>query len=188
MEFLLSSGETPIDGFICPGHVSTVIGSRPYEPISERYGVPQVIAGFEPVDVLLGIWMLLKQLREGRHEVEIEYTRSVRPEGNVIAQEKMRRVFEVVDRLWRGFPVVPDSALALRREFRDRDARERFGVHVKDSVEFARECRCGEVLRGVIYPNECPLFGKACTPEHPVGPCAVTSEGACNVAMRLKKF
>jgi hydrogenase expression/formation protein HypD len=188
MEFLLASGETAIDGFICPGHVSTVIGSKPYEPLSERYKVPQVIAGFEPVDVLIGIQMLLNQLREGRHEVEIEYTRSVRPEGNPIAQEKMRRVFEVVDKRWRGFPVVPKSAFELRQDFEDYDARKKFGVQVKDSVEFAKGCRCGEVLRGVIYPSECPLFGKACTQDHPVGPCAVTSEGACNVAMKHGKF
>lgn len=188
MEFLLASGETTIDGFICPGHVSTVIGSKPYESLSERYRVPQVIAGFEPVDVLLGIWMLLNQLREGRHEVEIEYTRSVRPEGNVIAQEKMRRVFNVVDKRWRGFPVVPKSAFELGQDFQNYDARKRFDIRVKDSIEFAKGCRCGEVLRGVIYPSECPLFGKACTQEHPVGPCAVTSEGACNVAMKQEKF
>jgi len=188
MEFLLEAGETTINGFICPGHVSTIIGSKPYEPLSERYKVPQVIAGFEPVDVLLGIWMLLKQLRDGRHEVEIEYTRSVRPEGNVVAQEKMRGVFEVVDKQWRGFPVVPKSALELREEFQNYDARKKFDVRVKGSADFAKGCRCGEVLRGVIYPTECPLFGKACTQEHPVGPCAVTSEGACNVAMKHGKF
>ncbi len=188
MEFLLASGETTIDGFICPGHVSTVIGSKPYAPLSERYKVPQVITGFEPVDVLLGIWMLLKQLRDRRHEVEIEYARSVRPEGNVIAQEKMHKVFEVVDKRWRGFPAVPKSAFELKQEFENYDARKKFDVRVIDSMEFAKGCRCGEVLRGVIYPNECPLFGKTCTQEHPIGPCAVTSEGACNVAMKHGKF
>ncbi|MDI6884018.1 MAG: hydrogenase formation protein HypD [Hadesarchaea archaeon] len=188
MQFLLESGEVALDGFICPGHVSTIIGSKPYEPLSERYKVPQVIAGFEPIDVLLGIWMLLKQLREGRREVEIEYTRSVRPRGNEIAQEKMREVFEVVDKRWRGLPVIPKSAFELKREFVDYDARKKFGVLVKESVDFAKGCRCGEVLRGVIHPSECPLFGKACTQEHPMGPCAVTSEGACNVAMKFGKF
>lgn len=186
MDFLLGSGEVAIDGFICPGHVSTIIGSRAYERISNGFEVPQVIAGFEPIDVLMGLWMLLKQLSEDRHEVEIEYTRSVRPEGNELAQEKMQEVFEVVDKRWRGFPVVPESALELRREFENYDARKKFDVHVMDSMEFAKGCRCGEVLRGVIQPNECPLFGKACTQEHPVGPCAVTSEGACNTAMRHK--
>ncbi len=184
MEFLLASGEAALDGFICPGHVSTIIGSKPYEPLSKRYGVPQVIAGFEPVDVLLGVWMLLKQLRDGRGEVEIEYTRSVRPEGNVVAQEKMREVFEIVDKRWRGFPVIPKSALQLRREFRGYDARARFDVHVESVADFAKGCRCGEVLRGLIHPRECPLFNKACAPEHPLGPCAVTTEGACNIAMK----
>jgi len=184
MGFLLASGEVALDGFICPGHVSTIIGSKPYEPLSEHYGVPQVIAGFEPIDVLLGIWMLLKQLRERRHEVEIGYTRSVRPEGNVVAQEKMREVFEVVDKRWRGFPVVPRSALELGREFEKYDARKKFGVRVESSADFAKGCRCGEVLRGLIYPHECPLFGEACMPEKPVGGCMVTTEGACNIAFR----
>ncbi len=184
MEFLLASGEVALDGFICPGHVSTIIGSKPYEPLSERYGVPQVIAGFEPIDVLLGIWMLLKQLREGRREVEIGYTRSVRPEGNVVAQEKMAQVFKIVDKKWRGFPTVPKSALELRQEFEGHDVREKFDFQAKGIEDFAKGCRCGEVLRGLIHPSECPLFNKACTPEHPVGPCAVTTEGACNIAMK----
>ncbi len=184
MEFLLASSEVALDGFICPGHVSTIIGSRPYELLSDRYRVQQVIAGFEPIDVLLGIWMLLKQLREGRHEVEIGYTRSVRPEGNVVAQEKIAQVFKVVDKKWRGFPTVPRSALELKREFKGYDVREKFDFQVKEVEDFTRGCRCGEVLRGLIHPCECPLFNKACTPEHPVGPCAVTTEGACNIAMK----
>jgi len=184
MEFLLESGETQIDGFICPGHVSTIIGSRPYEPISERYGVPQVIAGFEPVDVMLGILMLIKQINQGRHEVEVEYTRSVRREGNQAALELMKRAFIKVGKAWRGFPEIQDSALELRDELREFDGRKKFGVRKRRIYEPPKGCRCNEVLRGVIYPWECPLFKKACTPEHPVGPCAVSSEGACNVAMR----
>jgi len=184
MEFLLGSGEVALDGFICPGHVSTIIGSKPYEHLSDHYGVPQVIAGFEPIDVLLSIWMLLKQLREGRHEVEIGYTRAVRPEGNVVAQEKIAQVFKVVDKKWRGFPMVPRSALELRREFEGYDAHEKFDFQVGEVEDFARGCRCGDVLRGLINPRECPLFNEACTPEHPVGPCAVTTEGACNIRMK----
>jgi len=184
MEFLLASGEVALDGFLCPGHVSTIIGSEPYEPISEKYEVPQVVAGFEPIDVLLGIWMLLKQIKDGRHEVEIEYTRSVRPWGNVLAQERMKQVFEVIDKPWRGFPVIPSSALELRPEFEYFNAHERFGVHVEGAVDIARGCRCGEVLRGLVYPNECPLFGKACTPLKPIGPCMVSSEGTCNIAFK----
>jgi hydrogenase expression/formation protein HypD len=147
-----------------------------------------VIAGFEPVDVLIAIWMLLKQLREGRGEVENEYTRSVRPEGNLQAQRMMEEVFEPVDKRWRGFPVILKSALELRPESERHDARKRFAINFskKASADFLKGCRCGEVLRGLIYPQECSMFGKACTPEHPLGPCAVTTEGACNAAMRHK--
>lgn len=186
MGFLLASGETALDGFICPGHVSTIIGSRPYEPLSKRFRVPQVIAGFEPIDVLLGIWMLLKQLMEGRREVEIEYTRSVRRDGNALAQQKMAQVFRVVDKKWRGFPVIPSSALELKPEFERYDARKKHDIRAMEAADFTKGCRCGEVLRGLIYPHECPLFGRVCTPEHPVGPCAVTTEGACNIAMKHK--
>lgn len=184
MEFLLASGEVALDGFLCPGHVSTITGSKPYEPISERYEVPQVIAGFEPIDVLLGIWMLLRQINEKRHEVETEYTRSVRSEGNLIAQEKMKQVFEVIDKPWRGFPVIPNSAFELRLDFKHFDAHERFDIHVKGVVDLAKGCRCGEVLRGLVYPHECPLFGKICTPLKPIGPCMVSSEGTCNIAFK----
>ena len=182
MEFLLASGDVALDGFLCPGHVSTIIGSKPYEPISEKYKVPQVVAGFEPIDVLLGVWMLLKQINDGRHEVEIEYTRSVRPEGNVLAQEKMGQVFEVVDKPWRGFPVIPSSALELRSDFKNFDSHERFDIHIEGAVDMPSGCRCGEVLRGLIYPHECPMFGNACTPLKPIGPCMVSSEGTCNIA------
>jgi len=187
MEFLLSSGEVALDGFICPGHVSTITGSRPYEPLSERFKVPQVIAGFEPIDVLLSILMLLKQIKNGRHEVEIEYTRSVRREGNVLAQQKMAQVFNIIGKKWRGFPVIPRSALELRPEFKRYDARKKYGIHIGEVADFAKGCRCGDVLKGLIYPRECPLFGKACTPEHPLGGCMVTTEGACSIAFKYGK-
>jgi len=181
MEFLLNSGESKIDGFICPGHVSTIIGSKPYDPISKRFKVPQVVAGFEPIDVLLGVLMLLRQIRDGRAEVENQYTRAVRPEGNEVAQRKMREVFEVVGKPWRGFPVIPQSALKLREEFERCDARKRFDIEVGEAPEFAAGCRCGEVLRGLIKPPECPLFLGACTPDSPHGPCMVSFEGTCSV-------
>ena len=182
MGFLLASGDVALDGFLCPGHVSTIIGSKPYEPISEKYKVPQVVAGFEPIDVLLGVWMLLKQVKDGRHEVEIEYTRSVRPEGNMLAQEAMKQVFDVVDKPWRGFPVIPSSALELRSDFENFDSHERFDISVESAIDMPSGCRCGEVLRGLIYPHECPMFGNACTPLKPIGPCMVSSEGTCNIA------
>jgi len=184
MQFLLASGEVALDGFLCPGHVATITGSKPYEPISEKYKVPQVIAGFEPIDLLLGIWMLLKQIKDGRNEVEIEYTRSVRPEGNVLAQDKIKQVFDVIDKPWRGFPVIPSSAFELLSDFKHFDARKRFDIHVEDAVDIAEGCRCGEVLRGLVYPHECPLFGKVCTPLKPIGPCMVSSEGTCNIAFK----
>lgn len=184
MEFLLSSGEVALDGFICPGHVSTIIGSRPYEPLSERFKVPQVIAGFEPIDVLLGILMLLRQIKDGRHEVEIEYTRSVRREGNTLARQKMAQVFNIIDKKWRGFPAIPKSAFELKPEFERYDARKKYSLRIEESADFAKGCRCGEVLRGLIRPSDCPLFNKVCTSEHPVGPCAVTTEGACNIAFK----
>ncbi len=181
MEFLLKAGESEIGGFICPGHVSTIIGSKPYEPLSEQFGVPQVVTGFEPIDVLLGVLMLLRQVIEKRGEVENEYTRAVRPEGNEVALQAMRDVFEVVDKPWRGFPTIPGSALELRGEFERYDARKRFDIKIGDVPEFAAGCRCGEVLRGLIKPSECPLFMKACTPDSPRGPCMVSFEGTCSV-------
>jgi hydrogenase expression/formation protein HypD len=175
---LLESGEVHIDGFICPGHVSVVIGSEPYEPIARRYGVPCVVSGFEPLDVLQGIEMLLKQVAEERAEVEIQYSRSVRPEGNPLARELMYRVFEESDADWRGLGCIPDSGLKLRPEYRAFDAEEAFAVKPPPTKEH-QGCLCGEVLRGVVTPPECPLFATACTPENPIGPCMVSSEGTC---------
>jgi len=175
---LLESREVRIDGFICPGHVSVVIGSQPYEPIARRYGVPCVISGFEPLDVLQGIEMLLRQIGEGRSEVEIQYSRGVRPEGNPLARELMYRVFEERDADWRGLGCIPGSGLKLRPQYRAFDAEEAFAVKPPPTKEH-RGCLCGDVLRGVITPPQCPLFAKACTPEKPIGPCMVSSEGTC---------
>jgi len=181
-EFLLQQGEVALDGFILPGHVSTITGLEPYRPISERWRVPQVVAGFEPLDVLLGIVMLLTQLDEGRAEVENEYTRAVRPEGNVRARKMMNRVFRPIDARWRGIGEIPSSGLALRPEFEDHDAEVKFGLKREPQrFELPPGCRCGEVLRGVLRPQQCPLFGRRCTPEKPVGPCMVSMEGTCAV-------
>lgn len=181
MEYLLSSGETDIDGYICPGHVSTIIGSEPYRPLSEKFGVPQVIAGFEPLDVLLSVLMLLQQIRDEKHEVENEYERFVKPEGNLEAKRQMSEVFETTDDIWRGFPEIQNSKLRLRKEFVSHDASEKFDVQIEGGRDFAEGCRCGEVLKGLISPPECPLFMKACTPESPKGPCMVSVEGTCSV-------
>ena len=181
MEFMLSSEETEIDGYICPGHVSTIIGSKPYETLSEKFGISQVIAGFEPLDVLLAVLMLLQQIEGGRHEVENEYDRFVKYEGNEKAKTLIEKVFEPVDGVWRGFPTIPKSNLTLRKEYEEYDARKNFDLDIERKEDFAKGCRCGEVLKGMIEPPECPLFLEECSPESPVGPCMVSSEGTCSV-------
>jgi len=178
MRAILEAKEINLAGFISPGHVSTIIGARPYGFISKEFGVPCVIAGFEPLDVLQSIYMLLLQIREERPRVEIQYRRCVKPEGNIKAQEELDKVFEVSDSSWRGLGTIPDSGLRLRKEFRSFDAEKAFDVQIKSSPE-PKGCLCGEILRGVRIPVECSLFVKECTPEHPIGPCMVSSEGTC---------
>jgi len=178
MEALLKSKEVNIDGFICPGHVSVTIGSNAYRFIAREYKVPCVITGFEPVDVLQSIFMLMKQIKENRAEVEIQYFRAVRPEGNRIAQELISEVFEVTDVFWRGLGTIPKSGLRLNRRFSDFDAEREFRPEAAESKENP-DCSCGEVLRGVKKPTECKLYKRICTPERPYGPCMVSSEGAC---------
>jgi hydrogenase expression/formation protein HypD len=184
MEHLLKLGEIKIDGFICPGHVSTIIGTIPYRLLSKKYKVPQVIAGFEPNDILIGINMLLTQLAEGRAEVENEYTRSVREEGNKKAQQFMDKVFEICDVDWRGIGVIPNSGYKLRKKFSKYDAVKKFNLKIDWRYRMPEGCRCGDVLRGLIYPQDCPLFNTVCTPMTPIGPCAVGAEGSCKIAMK----
>ncbi len=179
MKALLDLGELGLDGFICPGHVSTIIGSKPYEFIASEYHVPCVIAGFEPLDVLQTIYMLVKQVENGLAEVEIQYKRSVVPEGNKIALELMYKVFEVADADWRGIGIIPGSGLKVKEEYAQFDAEKLFEVDVPPTKPDPPGCSCGEILRGIKFPYDCKLFGKACTPERPVGPCMVSSEGAC---------
>ncbi len=179
---LLDLGETRIAGFILPGHVSVVTGARCYEFLAREYGVGGVVAGFEARDVLLGLLMLVRQPAPA---IEVEYTRAVRPEGNVVAQRLMAQVFEPSDAEWRGLGVIPGSGLRLRDEFADADAALRFPVDPDETREPAG-CRCGEVLRGVIDPVECGLFGRRCTPQTAVGACMVSSEGACAARYRYR--
>lgn len=179
MKALLDSGEVNIDGFICPGHVSTIIGSRPYEFIPREYGIPCVIAGFEPVDILQAIAMLLDMRAAGKAEVAIQYSRAVRPEGNPVALETVNRAFQEVDAEWRGLGGIPASGLKLAKALKGFDAELHWDIRPGPSREI-EGCRCGEVLRGVYTPSECLLFGSGCTPEHPVGPCMVSSEGTCS--------
>jgi len=182
LKALLELGETPISGFLLPGHVSVITGTACYEFLAQDYGVAGVVAGFEPHDVLRA---LLRLVRQTRPAIEIEYGRAVRPEGNVVAQRLMEQVFAPGDADWRGLGVIPGSGLALRPEYADADAALRFVVAVEPPLEPAG-CRCGEVLRGVTDPADCALFGARCTPEDPVGACMVSSEGACAARYRYR--
>lgn len=175
---LLESGEVRLDGIIGPGHVSTIIGAQPYSFIPEEYHVGCVISGFEPLDILLSIDRLVEQIASGQPAVEIAYPRSVRLEGNPRALELMDEVFATTAASWRGIGTVPKSGLQIRSAFARFDAREVFDLSVPPATE-PHGCRCGDVIRGAALPTDCTLFGMVCTPEHPVGPCMVSSEGAC---------
>ena len=172
-------GTVPLDGFIGPAHVSTIIGSRPYENFAEEYRKPVVIAGFEPLDVMQAVLMLVRQVNDGRAEVENEFTRAVTREGNRKAQDLVAEVFELRREFeWRGLNVVPYSALRIRKEYAQWDAEQRFPVGYR-SVPDHKACDCGAILRGVKEPRDCKVFGTVCTPENPIGSCMVSSEGAC---------
>jgi hydrogenase expression/formation protein HypD len=179
LKAILDSPDLRLDGFLGPGHVSTVVGNRPYRFVAEQYGLPLVTAGFEPLDVLQSVAMLLAQLREGRCEIENQYSRVVADEGNPRALEILARVFVLRPHFeWRGMGFIAQSGLAVSAEFADWDAERKFavpGVRVADP----KACQCGEVLKGVLKPWECKVFGTACTPETPIGTCMVSSEGAC---------
>ena len=182
MEFLSSDPELIIDGFLCPAHVSAIIGADAYLPLAKR-GIPCVVTGFEPADVLQGVELLVRQVKEGRHEVENQYRRVVSREGNRRAQEIIRQLFVPADAPWRGIGVIPGSGLVIAPEFREYDAEAMIPVVVDPPVEHPG-CRCGEILRGKVSPFDYPLFGGLCTPESPVGACMVSSEGTCAAAYK----
>jgi len=178
MEAILSSPENRVQGFLAAGHVCAVMGYTEYEPIALKHHVPIVVTGFEPLDILQGIYMCVRQLEQGRAEVENQYSRSVRKEGNLPAQKLIREIFRVVPRKWRGVGEIPQSGLGLQEAYAEFDAETRFGVahHTADEPE---ECISGLILQGIKKPHECPAFGARCTPEHPLGATMVSSEGAC---------
>ncbi|MGA1792685.1 MAG: hydrogenase formation protein HypD [Thermoplasmatota archaeon] len=188
LKFIADAGEIKLDGLIEPGHVSMVIGVEPYRFLSRDYGVPQVIAGFEPLDLLMACLDIARQRSEGRSELTNLYSRVVRPEGNTAALKAMEETFEVSDVKWRGFPVIPGSGLAISKRYQDHDTRKRFEDELEDIFDLELPepagCRCGEVLRGLVEPMDCPLFGKACEPNSPIGPCMVSREGSCNILFR----
>jgi hydrogenase expression/formation protein HypD len=178
MHVLLNDPELHIDGFILPGHVCTITGRRALDFISSEYYIPAVIAGFESIDIIQAIYLLLKQISAGESRTEIGYTRLVKETGNVKAQDMISGFFEPVDAPWRGFGSIPGSGLSLKANFAQYDTSQRFPVKVAKSLP-PEGCSCGEVLRGKFKPKDCPLFGGACTPSTPVGPCMVSTEGAC---------
>ena len=176
---ILASGEVELQGLVCPGHVSVIIGSHPWDFIARDYGIPCVVSGFEPVDILQCVAMLVDQVESGRSEVEIAYRRGVRPEGNEEAIRLMEQVFEPGSAAWRGIGEVPDSGLKIRKEYQHFDATIAFDIDPGQPYE-PEGCICGDILRGVKTPPDCQLFGNACTPQYPVGPCMVSSEGTCS--------
>jgi hydrogenase expression/formation protein HypD len=181
-------GTVPIDGFVGPAHVSTIIGSRPYEFFAEEYQKPVVIAGFEPLDVMQAILMLVRQVNDGRYEVENEFSRAVNRDGNLKAQAMVAEVFELRRAFeWRGLGEVPYSALAIKEAFAKFDAERHFGL-THHTVPDHKACECGAILRGLKHPADCKLFGTACTPENPLGSCMVSSEGACAAHYTYGRF
>jgi hydrogenase expression/formation protein HypD len=175
---LMEADNVKIDGFICPGHVSVIIGSGAYLPVVEKYHIPCVVSGFEPADILQAVYMLVKQLEAGDAKLENEYRRAVTFEGNEKARQIMYQVFEPADAPWRGIGPIPESGLKIRKEFDSFNAEKKFDLSVPDSKE-PKGCACGEILLGLKTPPECPLYKKVCTPGDPVGPCMVSTEGTC---------
>ena len=189
MDALLAGGEVRIDAFLCPGHVSVIIGSRAYEPIAARYKRPCVVAGFTAEQVLAGIAAILRQLAAGEARVENAYAQAVRPEGNPAALAVLGRVFEPVETVWRGLGPIPGSGMGLGAAYAAFDAPRALGLKwpPPETEADVRGCRCGDVIRGLIEPHACPLFGRACSPAHPVGPCMVSREGSCQAEYKYGK-
>jgi hydrogenase expression/formation protein HypD len=185
MEAILSSPSNRVQGFLAPGHVCTIMGVEEYEALSVRYQVPIVVTGFEPLDILQGVYFCVRQLEEGRREVENQYTRSVRREGNQAARQRVAEVFEPVSRPWRGIGVLKQGGLKLRSTYATFDAERRFDLSYGTADE-SGECIAGQVLQGLKRPSECPAFGTVCTPEHPLGAPMVSGEGACAAYFRYR--
>jgi hydrogenase expression/formation protein HypD len=185
MTAILSSPGNRVQGFLAAGHVCTVMGYTEYEPLAQKYSIPIVVTGFEPLDILQGVYMCVRQLEEGRAQVENQYSRSVQREGNEPAQRIVKQVFEIVPRAWRGIGAIPDSGLGLRERYSDFDAERRFDVTDTTSRE-SPDCISGQILQGIKSPRDCPAFGLRCTPEHPLGATMVSSEGACAAYYRYR--
>jgi len=186
---LISSEGFAVNGFICPGHVAVITGERGFEFLPRDYAIPAVIAGFEPQDILLSIYLLVKQLAENKPRVQNEYSRIVKPDGNPLALQAMEKVFEPSDAMWRGLGMTEGSGLKIRSEFEKYDAVKKLSLdEAAINAEKPTACRCGDVITGRIAPDGCPLFGRRCVPEDPVGPCMVSSEGACAAAYKYRNI
>jgi len=187
LELLISQSQLRIDGFISPGHVSTIIGLQPFKIFSDAYRVPNVIAGFEPNDVLLGILMLLQQIKTKKFETLNEYSRVVKPEGNIIAQKIIADVFQSVSSPWRGIGRVLDGGLAIREKYQRFDADKKFDIKIGKSRDIPPDCSCHLIMVGKLSPIECKLFAELCTPLNPIGPCMVSQEGTCSIYYKYHK-
>lgn len=181
MRLLVKLKDLRLNGFIAPGHVSTIIGLRPYEVFPRQYSMPVVVAGFEPLDLMFGIYMIVRQLHDGKPKLENEYMRAVNWEGNVKAQKIMNKVFSTVDGTWRGLGVIPESKFVLKDDYADYDAHSKYGMKIEKGIDTQHGCRCHLVIIGKIRPAECPLFMKTCTPQKPIGACMVSVEGTCRI-------
>jgi len=186
MTGLLDRGEVKLDGFLCPGHVSVIVGTSPYRPVVEQYGLPCVIGGFEEWDLTIALARLTELVRDGEVRLVNEYPAAVSVSGNTIAQDLLAKVFEPVAVRWRGLGVIPASGLALRPAYQAFDAQHRFGLTLQEDVE-PPGCICGDVITGKASPHACRLFGKRCTPVNPIGPCMVSSEGTCHAWFRFRR-
>jgi hydrogenase expression/formation protein HypD len=188
MNYLVRDKRLKLNGFLCPGHVSSVIGTRPYEFIPQKYGIGCCISGFEPVDILEGIYMLLCQVKENKPRVENQYSRAVVKTGNLKAQRIIRQVFKTSDAYWRGLGKIPKSGLKINNEFSRVDIESIFPLKETGRVidRKQKSCKCADILKGLILPLDCPLFGKACSPDNPIGPCMVSTEGACNAYYKYR--
>jgi hydrogenase expression/formation protein HypD len=187
IEALLTDRDVNIDALLLPGHVSAIIGLKPYMFISEKYGVPAAIGGFEAESILRSLYLIMKQLVSGKYSVEIEYKSAVKENGNTVAQKLINEVFDIRDSAWRGIGIIKDSGLLLREGFDAFDARKVFPVNHKTAAEEPPGCECGNILKGIKKPYQCRLFKKRCTPDNPVGPCMVSSEGACAAYFKYYK-
>lgn len=186
MEALVQDKDIKIDGFLLPGHVSAIIGTKPYEFLCKEYNIPGVVTGFEPIDILQGLITLVSLISNKDHKIENEYKRIVKPEGNIIAEGYIAKAFDIVDSSWRGLGKIPRSGLEFNSEFESFDALKHFKINYEE-YDGSPGCKCGEILKGKIKPTDCPLYKKLCTPENPVGSCMVSSEGTCAAYYRYHK-